>query len=265
MTAGGSFFEAFGRTHLGGESGPLVRILDDMQDVPAVAELKRASYATLRLAPGSRVLDVGCGLGQDVERLAALVGPDGEAVGVDPSAHMVDRARTRAHGRFEIGAADLLPFADHAFDACRADRVLGYVADTAGALAEMRRVVRPGGVVSVCEMRFVFGGRAAEVEGGRPVLFERLYGEESSRGWIGLFVPLLLQRAGLRDVVVAEDERRLEAVEDVRRCLGLEAVLQTAGPEDARRLEDWWEKLGQEVADSTSWLTMHFFSFTGTR
>src|SRR5690242_13764802 len=65
----------------------------------------------LRLYPprlGERVLDVGCGFGDTTQRLAALVGPDGRAVGVDAAARFIDTARREAteghvaNARFEV-------------------------------------------------------------------------------------------------------------------------------------------------------------------
>src|SRR5712692_6847571 len=87
---------------------------------------KKASYELLRLAPGHRVLDVGCGPATDTISLGRLVGPSGEVVGVDYDAEMIDEANRRAEVA-GVGAwvqhrqADAagLPFASNVFDAAR--------------------------------------------------------------------------------------------------------------------------------------------------
>ena len=111
--------------------------------------LKARSFEGLRLEAGQRVLDVGCGTGDDVHDLAVLVAPTGEAVGLDNDPDLLAEARRRAVGRealtFVAGNAEALPFDDATFDACRAERVLQHLAHPERAVGEMRRVLRPGG------------------------------------------------------------------------------------------------------------------------
>ena len=105
-------------------------------------------------AAGS-VLDVGCGVGHWGQRLVRFV-PDAELTGVDAEAGWMDDARTRAArlgltARYEVAKAEALPFADASFDVVTCQTVLMHVPDPIAVLAEMRRVVRPGGVVIAAE------------------------------------------------------------------------------------------------------------------
>lgn len=101
----------------------------------------------LALKAGDRVLDVGCGTGRLTRWIAELVGPEGRVVGIDPLPERI--ALARAHGaglHFEVGQAeDLGAFADASFDAVSMSAVFHWVADKSRALAEIRRVLRPGG------------------------------------------------------------------------------------------------------------------------
>lgn len=104
--------------------------------------------AMLRLAgdvAGRRILDAGCGAGPTA---AALRDAGAVVTGLDASAAMIELARRRLGDDADLHVADLaapLPFPDGAFDDVVASLVLHYLEDWAGPLAELRRVLRPGG------------------------------------------------------------------------------------------------------------------------
>jgi len=102
------------------------------------------------LAPGERILDVGCGTGSltfELAKSADLI----EIQAIDFSPVFVEAARARNTDpriAFQQADATALPFADQAFDRALALLVLHFVPEAGKAVAEMRRVVRPGGVVA---------------------------------------------------------------------------------------------------------------------
>ena len=107
--------------------------------------------ADLGLAPGGVAVDVGCGTGALTRRL----GTRGRVVGVDINAFLLREASAIARQEglgdaisFEVGSAEALPFPDDSFDAALACTVLDEV-DVDRGLAELARVVRPGGRVAV--------------------------------------------------------------------------------------------------------------------
>src|SRR6516162_2008449 len=101
----------------------------------------------LGLEEGARVLDVGCGTGRLAHWIAERVGVTGTVTGIDPLEERIHIARSRGGNvRFEVGQAeDLRAFEDASFDAVCMSAVLHWVTDKAKALAEVRRVLRPGG------------------------------------------------------------------------------------------------------------------------
>jgi len=110
------------------------------------------------LQPGMSVVDVACGSGALTREVAAAVGPNGSVLGIDVSAAMLRRARTRrpragsAVPRYASGDATDLPLADASTDAATIAFGLRNVPDYQRCLAEMARVTRPGGRVVVLEI-----------------------------------------------------------------------------------------------------------------
>ena len=101
----------------------LVATLDAVAAREGVRRLKRHGLDILAVTAGQRLLDVGCGTGDDVRALAGLLGPSGLVVGVEPSEVLLAEARRRAADsplplRFAAGDASDLPFP--------ADRTLGH-------------------------------------------------------------------------------------------------------------------------------------------
>ena len=114
---------------------------------------RRRAADLAAVGPGARVLDVATGTGDLALELAGRVAPEGEVVGTDFSERMLERARAKApHGRWEPANALALPYDDGAFDAATVGFGARNFSDLRAGLAEMRRVVRPGGRVVVLEI-----------------------------------------------------------------------------------------------------------------
>jgi arsenite methyltransferase len=126
--------------------------------IAALPEPVRAAYCGVGnpftlgpIHPGEAVLDIGCGAGVDSLVAAGMVGPAGSVTGIDLVPEMLARARENAqiagvdHITFMEASAEGLPFPDQQFDVVISNGVFNLVVDKVKALAEVKRVLKPGG------------------------------------------------------------------------------------------------------------------------
>ncbi|MFO7591641.1 MAG: methyltransferase domain-containing protein [Acidimicrobiia bacterium] len=126
-------------------------------------------FSLRRLENGERVVDIGAGAGFDSFIAANQVGRTGEVVGIDMTPEMLAKSRATAvemdatHVEFREGLAEQLPVADGWADAVISNGVINLCADKRAVFDEIRRVLRPGGVLQF-----------ADIANGRPVPPEAL-------------------------------------------------------------------------------------------
>ena len=148
----GRFFDVWARFYRAGPLGLALR------------SIQREAIARLRISPGERVLDLGCGPGDGA---ATIAGHGGVAIGLDYSAGMLETARTEPSlsGRLLRGDAGRLPFADASFDKIVCTNSFHHYPQHLAALREMRRVLRPGGVLGLVDPRkdHLFGWAAIDL------------------------------------------------------------------------------------------------------
>ena len=193
--------------------------------VPAVMEPWAARLVDRAgVAEGDRVLDVACGTGVVSRHAAARVGDEGAVTGLDRNEGMLEVAASAAAGtrpdvEWRRGDATDLPFADGSFDVVCCQQALQFLEDPPAALAEMRRVLAPGGRVALSVWR------PLEYHPGYVVLAEALehhVGEEAGvmmrspfPSWDADHLRALTGAAGLDDVsiTIAVDAGRYPSVE----------------------------------------------------
>lgn len=139
---------------------PFYDVMNTVMTAGTDARWRRTTIASLRLRPGSRVLDVATGTGKLAMAAADRVAPGGQVTGLDASSEMLARARRAASSRpvpstaveWMIGDAMQMPFADGTFDAVSIGFGLRNLPDYAAGLREMARVLRQGGRLAVLEI-----------------------------------------------------------------------------------------------------------------
>jgi len=130
MTGNREYYDAFSAGYDHNRDRGYHKLIDD-----------QAAALVKRVGAGKAVLEVGCGTGLVLQRVAGFAR---SAKGIDLSPGMLERARDRGLDVLE-GSATALPFADDTFDVAYSFKVLSHVPQLDVALAEMVRVVRPGG------------------------------------------------------------------------------------------------------------------------
>jgi ubiquinone/menaquinone biosynthesis C-methylase UbiE len=167
-----------------------------------------ASILTLSEAKvGDKVLDVGCGSGRLTMAAQKWIGPEGEAVGIDPSPEMIQVARQNARraglrAKFELGVVETLPFPEGTFDLVLNRLMLHHLPGELKqrGLAEMRRVLKPGGLCLVVDFEPPKSGFLRMVVENHMTPMAQVDVRE--------YVPLLLE-AGFIDVDCAPTSSKL--------------------------------------------------------
>jgi len=208
-----------------------IAVLDRVETLAPVRKHSEQMLGILLARGGTRVIDVGCGVGHDLLRLHQRLESTGLVVGVDTSERLLTEARHRipaARRRLAIADGRSLPFVDGSFDAAWVDRVLHWHEDPSPIVQELVRVVRPGGAVALTEpdlrtltIQGIAGGRVRPLHPMRPGPFR----------FDATGLRQLLRSAGVEQIDCASCTATLSEGGGLPELLDLEALIR-AGQRD---------------------------------
>ena len=140
----------FQRSDANARHDGLFGFLERVDGLPHVQAIKRRMADLLGPSAGQHLLEVGCGMGHELRRLAGRVTPGGSVLGIDLNQAMIDEARRRTADlggavRCQVGDVQRLELGDAEVDGIRTERVLMYVPDQQRAVGELARVHRAAG------------------------------------------------------------------------------------------------------------------------
>ncbi|HKH48219.1 MAG TPA: class I SAM-dependent methyltransferase [Thermoanaerobaculia bacterium] len=183
---------------------------------------RRQALLRAGLAPGMKALDVACGTGAVTTSVQEIVGPAGQALGLDPSTGMLLQARRHVVRRLMRGVAEALPFPEGRFDFLSMGYALRHVVDLRRTFQEYHRVLAPGGRLLILEVtppRSRLSFRLLELYLGRivPLLARLGHGGRTSRDLMRYYwetietcvaPPVIV--AALNEAGFSQVERRVE-------------------------------------------------------
>jgi ubiquinone/menaquinone biosynthesis C-methylase UbiE len=238
-----------------------IQYMDDAAATAVGLDYKRRSIHLLDVRPGQTVVDIGCGPGTDLARLAATAGT---VIGIDHDPAMLAEARRRfaEDERVEVREGDIhdLPLESGTIDRARVDRLLQHVSSPAGAVAEVRRVLRPSGRFAMAEPDWDTVAVAdSDLDFSRG--FARFVAGRVRNPTIGRELPRLCVEAGFRVRTVLPIPVLFQEFDLADRMLGLrrnsERAVQ-AGELAAEGAQAWLRRLqeGPVVAGFTFYLVV---------
>ena len=195
----------FQRPYADARTDGLFAFLEQVDGLPHVQAIKWRMADLLAPSAGQHLLEVGCGMGHELRRLARLVAPDGSVLGIDMNRSMIDEARRRAADlggivRCQVGDVQRLELGDDAVDGVRTERVLMYVPDQQRAISELARVVKPGGRVVAFELDY--GATLVDLpDQGTAQRVLDILGDTVAHRWLGRALARTFHQAGLREIV----------------------------------------------------------------
>ena len=265
MNGGGQFggLERFDNVDATGEQAMFFAFLDRVEVLPDVVRRRQRSYDLLRLQLGQRAVDVGCGLGTAARDIAARVGPDGEAIGIDLSAAMIVEATRRAAAlgvaaTFCEASVDALPVETGSIHAYRAERLYQHVPNVAAALAEARRVIAPRGRIVLIDQDWDLSVLDADDLGiSREI--HRAFCDSLVQGTIGRRFRRLLLDAGFVDVEVQAETVTSAGAEEYGFVVDLLEKTARASGVDRKRLDAWVQDQSGRVAGGRFFMVMTHF------
>ena len=235
-------------------------------------EYKREMIKRLQIKSNSKVLDLGSGLGFDVERLSKIVAPSGEVIGVDISKTMIDDAKLRTSSnsnniKFYVGDIHKLEFPDDSIDACRCDRTLQHIENPSSVISKVYRVLRQGGWMVSAEPdwgTYIISGNEKDI----TCKIAETFAQGFNNPWIGRQLYYLYKKAGFSNIELTGHVLICKSFTDADKIFDITETakrVSTNDPSYNKKIFDWVEQIKKDEKHLPLVATVTLFMVSGQK
>ena len=235
--------------------GDCLSLLDSL---PYYKTYKQNTYKLLNPGNNSRILDAGCGLGDDVFRLAENLSGSSIVIGVDASKKLIEKAKSDSRNHhlsteFQVGDLKNLEFDNNFFTHCRIDRVLQHIPDPLEAIIEIVRVMDSNGSLVAYDndwSTFKINSSNASV----TKIIQDKWCHSFTNSFVGRELEQLFYNAGLIKIEVYPATSSIESYDIANKIYNLELTVKRAIEEKIISERDgieWLDELRKKCASGT--------------
>ena len=261
-------FKSFSNLDSSPSADFLINSMDVMMKLSCIETIKRRALKAMYLKSGDKVLEIGCGHGEDAEILGKLVGRKGSVVAVDISHRMIEEAKKRSlQANVEYLTADVtkLPYADHTFSACHADRFLVSCSDLKSSVKAILRLIKPGGTLcftDVDALSIVLApyGRITQI------MLEALH-KSFVNPYIGRILPQIFIEQGLQNIVIIPEISIIRSFDTLCKIFQFSLLAEGAikqGKLTPLEVKQWFEELREAEEKGTFLYCIKLFTVLGS-
>lgn len=247
----------------------LIESMKVMLSLPTIQSIKQRSIEVLNIQKGEKILEVGCGLGEDAEAIGYKVGHTGQVIAIDNSEKMLKEAIQKSLVKsviYKLDDAHHLSFKNDFFDACHTDRLLVSQKKAHNIIEELIRVIKPGGQISITEVD-PLSITLYPYNKNTQVILEQI-NNTFVNPYMGRQLPSLLIDNGLENLTVIPEILMIRSYSTLRKIFPLETLFTNILENHLLTKEELleWDK-DMEQADKKGKLlyTVNFFIVVGSK
>jgi ubiquinone/menaquinone biosynthesis C-methylase UbiE len=184
-----------------------VNCLNYIDTIPYFKEIKAKTYELLDLEYAHALLEIGCGIGNDIYRIASLVSKKSTIIGIDRSTFMIEKAQSsrlfKYHKNIEFKVADgrELPYKNDSFNRCRIDRTLQHIENPQKVVNEAYRVLKTNGIFVAYDNDWSSFSFSLKDERLSRII-ENYYCDTFVNGKIGCYLKAYFSVSGFKDITL---------------------------------------------------------------
>ncbi|MBY0272314.1 MAG: methyltransferase domain-containing protein [Alphaproteobacteria bacterium] len=260
-------FKEFANLDMSENADYLIKSMDVMSSLESIKAIKYRALDSMCLRPGDRVLEVGCGHGEDAEALGAIVGDTGSVIAIDASKRMIDEAAQRStQSNVEYLQTDAydLNYSDHIFSACHADRLLVSHEDYRGLFKEILRLIKQNGVVCFTDVD-ALSIILTPFNFITKIILEQIH-KSFVNPYMGRILPELFIENGLREIKIIPETSMIRSFETLSEIFQFSQVADSA-IEEGKLTRDlssqWFKEMYQAEKEEKFLYCVTFFTVLG--